>query len=264
MLSPATTESKIIWNLLKKLKKFKGGNKQKKKKFFFFPLPQITYWHRWQARPPGARSEAVCLSFPLDSSSFICSVYSDGPDISLQGNVPWMLNVFPGRSLDITLPPLSRFGLSSTHGMGCKAICELSPPGYLCVGLETVCSQLGRVGETSRSTLGTTPRCASYDEAEGGCCFRPTKASRCPHSTQEYKGITALPVIYSSLFFFYTSERDPMKAQCLSQKSSWREGNNRGPGSRGLSWVWRTFRRMGTKSQKDWCFQLPLGGYLWV
>ena len=36
MLSPATTESKIIWNLLKKLKKFKGGNKQKKKKFFFF------------------------------------------------------------------------------------------------------------------------------------------------------------------------------------------------------------------------------------
>ena len=86
-----------------------------------------------------------------------------------------MLNVFPGRSLDITLPPLSRFGLSSTHGMGCKAIFELSPPGYLCVGLETTCSRLGQVGETSPSTLGTTPRCASYDDAGVGVVSGPPR-----------------------------------------------------------------------------------------
>lgn len=90
-------------------------------------------------------------------------------------NVSWMLNVFPSRSLDITLPFLSRFGLSSTQGKGCKAICELSPPGYLCVGLQTACSQLGRVGETSPSTLGTTPHSASYDGAGVGVVAGPPR-----------------------------------------------------------------------------------------
>ena len=148
-------------------------------------------------------------------------------------NVPWMLNVFLGHSLDTTLPLLSRFGLSSTHGTGCKAICELSSPGDLCVGLDTMCSQLGRVGETSASTLGTMPHCASYNDAGGGCHSSPIEASCCPHSTQEYKGIIALPISCSALFFFYRSERDTVKAQYLSQMSSWREGNERGQGRGG-------------------------------
>lgn len=106
--------------------------------------------------PSSALHTQMALTFP-------CRVF----------NVSWTLNVSPSRSLDITLLLLSR--LSSTQGEGCKAICELSPPGYLCVGLQTACSQLGRVGETSRCTLGPTPHCASYDGAGVGVVAGPPR-----------------------------------------------------------------------------------------
>lgn len=67
-------------------------------------------------------------------------------------------------------------------------------------------------------------------------------------STKE--SLIALPISCSSLFFFHRSEHDTVKAQCLSQMSSWREGNERGPGSRGLSWVWRSLRRVGPSPRR--------------